>query len=617
MNAANNRKWGVQRNRSGDTDFRIWAPSSAAVKLWLNDAEFDMQEIDDGWRHIKRPTLAGDRYSFILDDGTRVADPASNWQEEGPLGPSLIVSHDFEWKNPDWKGRPWHEAVVYELHVGTFTGEGTFAAATEKLEYLADIGVTVVELMPLATFSGSRGWGYEGVLQFAPQRHYGTPEDLKAFIDEAHGHGIMVLLDVVYNHFGTMGNAIETYAPAFFKKGGTPWGPAPDFNRADVRSFFLQNALYWLETYRFDGLRIDAADHLAGGDEDVDFLIEMAGHVKRAITSRHVHIVTEDARNAASPMTPSSDGLVGVDAEWNDDFHHVIHVATTHEDGGIYADFANQPYDGLRRSLATGFVYQGHPRPSHNFAGSGEPSDHLPPHRFVNFLHNHDQAGNRLRGERLRSLIQPPLFDTLETILLLAPQTPLMFMGDDHGSTNPFFFFSDHPGNDQEQEIRNRLKQAESFQGDLPPEAPQVVRDPNDLRTMQVSTLQWDAAETTEGKLARERMKALLEKRRRYIWPLLCSNFKRGVSLDCETQCLAIDWDFSAGRLQMRANLSPDTTELPAVQGETFFRQGDINGTSYGAYAVKFAIGPLTRQINKTAAAMFCAAGLITKKDFR
>lgn len=617
MNAANYRKWGVQRNRSGDTDFRIWAPSSAAAKLWLNDAEFDMQEIDDGWRHIKRPTLAGDRYSFILDDGTRVADPASNWQEEGPLGPSLIVSHDFEWKNPAWKGRPWHEAVVYELHVGTFTGEGTFAAATEKLEYLADIGVTVVELMPLATFSGSRGWGYEGVLQFAPQRHYGTPEDLKAFIDEAHGHGIMVLLDVVYNHFGTMGNAIETYAPAFFKKGGTPWGPAPDFNRADVRSFFLQNALYWLETYRFDGLRIDAADHLAGGDEDVDFLIEMAGHVKRAITSRHVHIVTEDARNAASPMTPSSDGLVGVDAEWNDDFHHVIHVATTHEDGGIYADFANQPYDGLRRSLATGFVYQGHPRPSHNFAGSGEPSDHLPPHRFVNFLHNHDQAGNRLRGERLRSLIQPPLFDTLETILLLAPQTPLMFMGDDHGSTNPFFFFSDHPGNDQEQEIRNRLKQAESFQGDLPPEAPQVVRDPNDLRTMQVSTLQWDAAETTEGKLARERMKALLEKRRRYIWPLLCSNFKRGVSLDCETQCLAIDWDFSAGRLQMRANLSPDTTELPAVQGETFFRQGDINGTSYGAYAVKFAIGPLTRQINKTAAAMFCAAGLITKKDFR
>ncbi|MGV1949163.1 MULTISPECIES: malto-oligosyltrehalose trehalohydrolase [Agrobacterium] len=591
MNAANYRKWGVQRNQSGDTDFSIWAPASATVKLWLNDAEFDMQTAGNGWHNATKPTSAGDRYGFILDDGTRVADPASNQQDEGPLGPSLIVNHDFHWKNPDWKGRPWLEAVVYELHVGTFTKEGTFAAAGEKLEYLAGIGVTVVELMPLATFSGSRGWGYDGVLQFAPQRDYGTPEDLKAFIDKAHAHGIMVLLDVVYNHFGTTGNAIEAFAPTFFKPGGTPWGPAPDFNRAEVRSLFLQNALYWLETYRFDGLRIDAADHLAGGDGDVDFLIEMAGHVKRAITSRHVHIVTEDARNAASPMTPSSDGLVGVDAEWNDDFHHVIHVATTHEDGGIYEDFANQPYDGLRRSLATGFVYQGHPRPSHNFAGSGEPSGHLPPHRFVNFLHNHDQAGNRLRGERLRSLIQPPLFDTLETILLLAPQTPLMFMGDDHGSTNPFFFFSDHPENDREQEIKNRLKQAESFQGELPPEAPEVVLDPNDLHTMQISTLKWDEAETTEGKLARERMKALLEKRRRYIWPLLCSDFERAVSLDCETQCLAIDWYFSAGRLEMRANLSPNLTSLPTVQGETFFRHGSIEGTRYDDYALQFAIG--------------------------
>ncbi|MHC2071213.1 malto-oligosyltrehalose trehalohydrolase [Agrobacterium tumefaciens] len=591
MNAANYRKWGVQRNQSGDTDFSIWAPASATVKLWLNDAEFDMQTARNGWHNATKPTSAGDRYGFILDDGTRVADPASNQQDEGPLGPSLIVNHDFHWKNPDWKGRPWLEAVVYELHVGTFTKEGTFAAAGEKLEYLAGIGVTVVELMPLATFSGSRGWGYDGVLQFAPQRDYGTPEDLKAFIDKAHARGIMVLLDVVYNHFGTTGNAIEAFAPAFFKQGGTPWGPAPDFNRAEVRSLFLQNALYWLETYRFDGLRIDAADHLAGGDGDVDFLIEMAGHVKRAITSRHVHIVTEDARNAASPMTPSSDGLVGVDAEWNDDFHHVIHVATTHEDGGIYEDFANQPYDGLRRSLATGFVYQGHPRPSHNFAGSGEPSGHLPPHRFVNFLHNHDQAGNRLRGERLRSLIQPPLFDTLETILLLAPQTPLMFMGDDHGSTIPFFFFSDHPENDREQEIKNWLKQAESFQGELPPEAPEVVLDPNDLHTMQISTLKWDEAETTEGKLARERMKALLQKRRQYIWPLLCSDFERGVSLDCETQCLAIDWYFSAGRLEMRANLSPNLTSLPTVQGETFFRQGTIEGTSYDDYALQFAIG--------------------------
>jgi malto-oligosyltrehalose trehalohydrolase len=590
MNAANYRKWGAQRHQSGDTDFSIWAPASATVKLWLNDAEFDMHTAGDGWHDITKPALPGDRYGFVLADRTRVADPASNRQQEGPRGPSLIVNHDFAWKNPNWKGRPWHEAVVYELHIGTFTPEGTFAAAAEKLEYLADVGITTIELMPLATFAGSRGWGYDGVLQFSPQRDYGTPDELKAFIDQAHGHGIMVLLDVVYNHFGPAGNTLQAYAPAFFKKHETPWGPAPDFNRAEVRSFFLQNAFYWLETYRFDGLRIDAADHLAGGDGEVDFLIEMAREVKRTIRNRHVHLVIEDARNAASPMTPMADGAILVDAQWNDDFHHVIHVATTNEEGGIYEDFASRPYENLRRSLATGFVYQGEPRPSRNFAASGEPSGHLPPHRFVNFLHNHDQAGNRLRGERLRALIPPPLFGTLEAILLLCPQTPLVFMGDEHGSANPFFFFSDHPDHNREQEIRNRLKQAESFQGELPPDASQMVMDPNDQHTMQLSTLKWTHAETTEGKQARADMAALLAKRRGHIWPLLCSHFEKGISLECEPRCLAIDWHFKAGRLEMRANLSENMCELPAVKGEILHRNGSISNTRYEGYAAQFAI---------------------------
>lgn len=599
MNAANYRKWGAQRNQSGDTDFSIWAPASAAVKLWLNDAEFDMHTAGDGWHHITKPALPGDRYCFVLADRTRVADPASNQQQVGPLGPSLIVNHDFAWKNPDWKGRPWHETVVYELHIGTFTPEGTFAAAAEKLEYLADVGITAIELMPLATFAGSRGWGYDGVLQFSPQRDYGSPDELKAFIDQAHGHGIMVLLDVVYNHFGPAGNTLQAYAPAFFKKDETPWGPAPDFNRAEVRSFFLQNAFYWLETYRFDGLRIDAADHLAGGGGEVDFLIEMAREVKRIIRNRHVHLVIEDARNAASPMTPLADGTVLIDAQWNDDFHHVVHVATTKEKGGIYGDFAARPYDKLCRSLATGFVYQGEPRPSRDFGSSGEPSEHLPPQRFVNFLHNHDQAGNRLRGERLRALIALPLFETLETILLLSPQTPLIFMGDDHGSANPFFFFSDHPDDDREQEIENRLKQAEMFQGELPPNARQLVRDPNDPHTMQLSTLNWQGAETTDGKLARARMTALLSKRRWHIWPLLCSHFEKGVVLECESKCLAIDWHFQMGRLQMRANLSANTCELPPVKGKLLHQYGSINNTNYGGYAAQFAVdGPRSVQIS-------------------
>ncbi|MDH0911754.1 malto-oligosyltrehalose trehalohydrolase [Rhizobium pusense] len=590
MNAANYREWGARRNQSGQTDFRIWAPTSATMKLGLNEAEFDMQKAGDGWHAITKPTRVGDRYCFVLEDGNMVPDPASHLQQEGPLGPSLIVNHDFPWKNQQWKGRPWHEAVVYELHIGTFTPEGTFKAAGKKLEYLADIGITAIEIMPLATFAGDRGWGYDGVLPFSPQRDYGSPDELKAFIGKAHGYGVMALLDVVYNHFGPAGNALQTYAPEFFKKDATPWGPAPDFNRAEVRSFFLQNALYWLQTYRFDGLRIDAADHLAGGDGDVDFLIELALEVRRTIRDRHVHLVIEDARNAASPMTPQSDSAVLIDAEWNDDFHHVIHVVATKEEGGIYGDFATLPYDKLRCSLATGFVYQGEPRPSLDFARSGEPSAHLPPQRFVNFLHNHDQAGNRLRGERLRALIPPPLFETLEAVFLLCPQTPLVFMGDDHGSTSPFFFFSDHPDHDHEQEIKNRLKQAEMFQGKLPPDASQTVRDPNDLRTMELSTLNWEHAESTEGKVASARMAALLEKRRRHIWPLLSSDFKKGISLDCEPQCLAINWHFETGRLQMRANLSENTCELPAVKGNIFHRHGGIDGMRYEGYAVQFAI---------------------------
>ncbi|WP_425904231.1 malto-oligosyltrehalose trehalohydrolase [Agrobacterium radiobacter] len=592
MKAVNHREWGAQRNQSGETDFTIWAPALAAVKLRLNDAEFDMHRTGDGWHHIKKNSLVGDHYCFVLADGNRVPDPASNQQHEGPLGPSLIVNHDFVWKNQDWEGRPWHETIVYELHVGTFTPEGTFAAAAGKLEYLNDIGITVVELMPLATFAGNRGWGYDGVLQFSPQRDYGSPDELKAFIDKAHGHGIMVLLDVVYNHFGPAGNALQGYVPTFFKKDATPWGPAPDFNRSEVRSFFIQNALYWLQTYRFDGLRIDAADHLASSDEDVDFLIELALEVRQTIKGRNVHLVIEDARNAASPMTPAADGTVLIDAEWNDDWHHVIHVATTNEDGGVYGDFAIRPRDKLRRSLATGFVYQGEPRPSRDFASSGEPSGHLPPQRFVNFLHNHDQAGNRLRGERLRALIPPSLFMTLETILLLSPQTPLIFMGDDHGSANPFFFFSDHPDYDKEQEIKNRLKQAEIFQGNLPPDARQVVRDPNDPCTMQLSTLNWQEAENTDGRLARARMAALLSKRRHHIWPLLCSHFEKGVFLECSLQGLAIDWYFKTGRLQMRANLSADTCELPPVKGEIFHLHGSIDDMRYKGYGAQFAVEP-------------------------
>lgn len=593
MNTTKYRNWGVQFDGSGSATFAIWAPGSETPRLILKGTEFEMRHEGDGWYEATAPGVKdGDPYHFFLPEGQEVPDPASHRQQWGPTGPSMVVNHSFAWKNDRWSGRPWHEAVIYEIHVGTFTTEGTFQAAAEKLERLAEIGITAVELMPLASFQGDRGWGYDGVLQFAPQRNYGSPDDLKAFIDAAHGCGMMVLLDVVYNHFGPGGNVLQTYAPDFFKEDGTPWGPAPDFNRAEVRSFFLQNALYWLQTYRFDGLRIDAADHLAGGDAEVDFLTELARTVRNSITGRHVHLVIEDARNAVAPMTPAGNAPALIDAQWNDDFHHVVHVITTREDGGIYGDFAFEPHDRLRRSLATGFVYQGDSRPSKNFEKSGERSDHLPPQTFVNFLHNHDQAGNRLCGERLRALIAPELFDVLECLLLLCPQTPLMFMGDDHGSAQPFYFFSDHPEEDRDEEIKRRLIQAEMFQGSLPANAARLVKDPNDQRTQALSTLDWRSARQKNGKRRSAAMTAVLSKRRQFVWPLLGSAFEKGVALDCPSQALATDWRFSAGRLQMRANLSGAAIELPAAEGEIFHLHGSIDITTGKtcSYSALFAV---------------------------
>ncbi len=593
LDAGKYRRWGVELNASGGGSFRIWAPDSGAPKLVLNGETLEMRSEGNGWYEANAYNVkGGELYHFLMADGRKVADPASHWQGIGPEGPSTVVDHRFSWQYDRWIGRPWHEAVIYEVRVGTFTEEGTFIAASTKLQRLADIGITAIELMPLATFEGDRGWGYDGVMQFAPQRNYGSPDDLKTFIDTAHGCGMMVLLDVVYNHFGPEGNVLQNYAPTFFKKNDTPWGPAPDFEKAAVRSLFVQNALYWLETYRFDGLRIDAADHLAGGDGEIDFLGELAQNVRASIKGRQAHIVIEDARNAVSPMSAEGDVPPLIDAQWNDDFHHVIHVLTTGEDGGIYADFASDPQQSLRRSLATGFVYQGEPRPSRGYARSGEPSGELCPNAFVNFLHNHDQAGNRLCGERLRTLIGPSLFGVLECILLLCPQTPLMFMGDDHASTQPFFFFSHHPRQDREEGIRARLRQADLFQGNLPPDAPSLVKDPNDPGTFALSTLDWRNAEKNEGKTASGKMAGLLSKRRQYVWPLLTSEFIQGEALDSPEKTLAVDWTFAAGCLQLRANLSDHADKLPAVKGEIFHRHSDSEASTelYHSHAALFAI---------------------------
>jgi maltooligosyltrehalose trehalohydrolase len=367
--------------------------------------------------------------------------------------------------------------VIYEMHVGALGG---YASIAKRLPRLAELGITAIELMPLNDFPGHRNWGYDGVLPFAPDSSYGRPEDLKALIDAAHGHGLAVLLDVVYNHFGPEGNYLPRYAPSFFRSDiKTPWGDAIDFERMEVREFFCQNALYWLHEYRFDGLRIDAA-HAIGNDE---WLRELGERVRRATEpERHVHLVLENEHNTASLLNGP------FDAQWNDDAHNTLHVLLTGEQEGYYRAYADKPIEKLARVLAEGFAYQGEPSPIHDGAPRGEPSAHLPPTSFVMFLQNHDQVGNRAFGERLRTLCAPQALLAATALVLLAPQIPLIFMEEESGSTQPFFYFTDYAGELADAVREGRRQEFAKFAAFIDPERRARIPDPNAAQTFALSS---------------------------------------------------------------------------------------------------------------------------------
>lgn len=575
--------WGAEFVGTGQVRFRLWAPAANEILLRLHGNDAPMTRSEDGWHEIWADGVAaGDHYQFILDDGRAIADPASRQQASTVNGASVVTDPTvYEWQSPGWTGRPWHEAVIYELHVGTFTEEGTYATAMTRLKELADSGFTAIELMPLATFYGDRGWGYDGVLQYAPHPAYGSPEDLKRLVDEAHGLGLMVLLDVVYNHFGPFGNELASFAPSFFKDGGTPWGPAPDLGCAQTRQYLVDNALYWLDEFFLDGLRFDAADHLVDDEGRLSLLEEIVALARKAMPDRYLHFVIEDARNIASPMEAKGGEMPLCRAEWNDDFHHVVHALLAGEENGHFADFSENKWQKLRRALAEGFVYQGDPRPSKEGAPSGEPSNHLPPTAFVNFLQNHDQIGNRLLGERMLVLSNKTLFQSMTTVLLLSPQIPLIFMGDEFGTTQPFCFFCDHPEDVHEADFEGRLREAGNFQKAVPAN-PDGIPNPNDAHTFIASKLDWSRADTSEGRWWRNFVSDLLDKRRRHIWPLISTPKSLGGEiLTAEDGGLAIDWDFSGRRLELRANLCDRELTMPRITGRLIHEQlGPGTGSS-------------------------------------
>jgi maltooligosyltrehalose trehalohydrolase len=581
--------WGPLTTEEG-VRFRLWAPAKETVLLRLDGEDRPMRAAGDGWLALDAPDARpGAEYAFVMEDGLVVPDPASRAQAGSVHGPSRVPDRsDDAWQIDNWQGRPWEEAVICEIHIGTFTREGTFRAAIEKLPHLAETGYTAIEIMPVAQFAGDRGWGYDGVLLYAPHRAYGSPDDLKALVDAAHGQGLMVLLDVVYNHFGPDGNYLHAYAPEFFDEDReTPWGAAIDYARPPVRRFFIDNALYWIGEFRLDGLRLDAVDNVRDPQSDPEILVEIARTIREAFPDRRVHLTTEDNRNITRLHERAEDGGVPLyTGEWNDDFHNIAHVIASGESEGYYADFAEDCWAKLARALAEGFIYQGEPSPRSG-APQGEPSAHLPPTAFVDFLQNHDQAGNRAFGERLLPLTEPALLRALSAILLLSPHIPLMFMGEEWGETKPFLFFTDFDGELAEIVREGRRREFKHFAAFEDPERRARIPDPNARETFEASKIDWGAPERPEGAQWHAFTQRLLEIRQRVIVPHLAgARGNSGRVIAAEEGIVAVSWTLDGLALHMRANLTEVTRPGPRLPGSLLHSEngagasGDLPGFS-------------------------------------
>jgi maltooligosyltrehalose trehalohydrolase len=545
--------------QSDGTGFRLYAPKSRDVVLRLDGRDHAMTRDNEWFALTLADAKPGMSYHYVVDGGQAVPDPASRFQPRDVNGPSEIVAPDaFDWTDEAWHGRPWREAVVYELHLGTFTREGTYRAAMGELTRLRDLGITAIELMPLADFAGARNWGYDGVLPFAPDSSYGRPDELKALICAAHRLGLMVFVDVVYNHFGPEGNYLSLYAPNFFAPRETGWGQSLDFSSI-ARRFFIDNALYWLIEYHVDGLRFDAV-HAIHDDSDTHFLEELAQAARRACGDRHIHLMLENDKNEAGLLERNSSGKPRLyDAQWNDDFHHAMHVVLTGERDGYYADYGATPVDCVGRALAQGFAYQGEHSPFRD-APRGEPSAHLPPLAFVNFLQNHDQIGNRAFGERLITLVPREALKAAIAIQLLAPSPPLLFMGEEVGATTPFLFFCDFTGDLANAVREGRRREFARFPAFASPDARERIPDPLAVETFQRSKIA-PAVEQPDREIA-ALYRQLLDLRHSAIVPRLAGAHPFTARYRAEGRVLTVEWDLADGsRLALIANLAATPAE--------------------------------------------------------
>jgi len=562
--------------------FRLWAPRAHKVELLLEAPAIPalpMVAEPDGWFSLTTGKAgAGSRYRYSVD-GAPYPDPASRYQPDSVHGASEVIDPAaYEWRDAGWNGRPWHELVIYELHLGAFSERGDFTGAIAHLDHLVELGVTAIELMPIAECPGRRNWGYDGVQWFAPSARYGRPEALKALIDECHARGIAVFLDVVYNHFGPEGNYLHAIAPDFFtERHHTPWGAAINYDgprSRPVRDFVVHNVLYWLEEFHLDGLRLDAV-HAILDQSAPDILTELAETVRRHITDRPVHLVLENDRNEARRLARD------YAAQWNDDLHHALHVLLTGEARGYYGDYAERPIEQLGRALATGFAYQGEPSEHRHGHPRGESSAHLPATVFVSFLQNHDQIGNTPFGTRIGANAPEPLVHAAAVIVLLSPEIPLLFMGEEWASRRPFPFFCDF-GPPLDGAVREgRRREFAHYPEFADPEAQRHIPDPTAEATFAAARLDWSEPREPEHASWLERYRKLLTIRHREIVPRLDGITPGGEYELLGQTALRVAWRLGDGtRLVLLANFADAPFAMPesVSDGRLLYSSGEPPG---------------------------------------
>lgn len=589
--------------RHNSTRFKIWAPKCKTMRLKIKGrrALLDMEARDDGWHKIEVEGLqAGAQYKYVLPDDTEIPDPTSRYQPDDIHGFSEVIDpRHFEWTDIDWNGRPWEEAIIYELHFGTFTPEGTYRAAIEKLDHLVRLGITTIQVMPICQFYGRFNWGYDGAMLFAPDSSYGRPEDLKAFIDAAHDRSLMVFLDVVYNHFGPHGNYLPAVAPIFTDRHKSPWGAGINYDDegADViRELVVESAIYWITEFHFDGLRFDAVHAIE--DNSTTHILELLGaRLRAAGPHRYVHLVLENSKNQERWLRRNSGKQpVHYTAQWNDDVHHLLHAAATGENTGYYADFDNleDRCERLGRALAEGFAYQGELRPHHGDR-VGEPSVGLPATAFVAYIQNHDQIGNRIFGDRMTKLAHANALKALSAVYLLLPQIPMLFMGEEWASRSPFPFFADVPPDLRELVLEGRQEELKGTPEHEDPSKPNVEEtvDPTLVSTFKSAKLNWEDLEVDEHAGWLLHYRQLIDIRKKEIVPRLFG--LEGFAAHYQVlgpKAVLISWRMGDGTtLRLYANLDNATQQgVPSVIGRRIHLEGFSEEGMLGPWSVLWTV---------------------------